>query len=146
MRKFNFKINGNRYEVEIVNIDNSTAEVDVNGTPYTVELEEKVKPQKTPTIVTGKVVPSTDVSILKTNKPRRHMGAGLVKAPIPGLILQVNVKAGDAVKIGDTLMIMEAMKMENNINSDKEGVVVSVSVNQGDNVLEGDVLVEIGSN
>jgi glutaconyl-CoA/methylmalonyl-CoA decarboxylase subunit gamma len=146
MKKFNFKINGNRYEVEIINVENNIAEVDVNGTSYKVEIEGKLKAQKTPTIVTGKVVPSTDVSILKTNKPKEHKGVGLIKAPIPGLIIQVNLKKGDTVKIGDTLMVMEAMKMENNITSDKEGTILSINVNPGDNVLEGDVLAEVGSN
>ncbi len=145
MKKVNFTIQGNKYEVEILSLENNIAQVEVNGTPYEVEIEEKIKSTKTPKLVRSTVVPSTELGAsLKTNKPSGHKGAGLVKAPLPGLILSVSVKEGDIVKIGDRLLIMEAMKMENNINSDKEGKVISVKIKTGDIVLEGDVLVEIG--
>ena len=70
---------------------------------------------------------------------------GLIKSPLPGVILGVHVKEGDLVKVGVKLITLEAMKMENNINSDKEGVIKSIKVRQGDSVLEGDVLIEIGA-
>jgi biotin carboxyl carrier protein len=95
--------------------------------------------------VRPKVVPSSESDRAKTSKPTERKGAGLVKAPLPGTILQVFVKEGDLVKSGDKLLIMEAMKMENNITADTEGKVTAVKVKQGDAVLEGDVLVEIGS-
>ena len=71
-------------------------------------------------------------------------GVGHVKSPLPGIIINVHVKEGDVVKIGDKLLTLEAMKMENNINSDKEGKIIAVKVQKGDSVLEGDILVEIG--
>jgi biotin carboxyl carrier protein len=92
------------------------------------------------------VVPSTSADRAKTSKPSERKGAGGVNAPLPGTILEVKVKEGDIVKTGDLLLIMEAMKMENNIKADKEGKVLSVKVHPGDSVLEGDVLVEIGDN
>jgi biotin carboxyl carrier protein len=67
-----------------------------------------------------------------------------IKSPLPGIILDISVKPGDIVKLGSRLLVLEAMKMENNIDSDKEGTVLSVSVNKGDSVLEGDTLLIIG--
>ena len=80
----------------------------------------------------------------KTSKPSATKGVGFVKAPLPGTILELKTKVGDEVKVGDILLVMEAMKMENNIKSDKAGKITSVKINNGDSVLEGDVLVEIG--
>jgi biotin carboxyl carrier protein len=63
---------------------------------------------------------------------------------LPGVILDVHVREGDSVKVGQKLLTLEAMKMENNINADKEGKVVSMKVSKGDSVMEGDVLIVIG--
>ncbi|MGK9368239.1 acetyl-CoA carboxylase biotin carboxyl carrier protein [Melioribacter sp. Ez-97] len=147
MRNFKFTINGNNYDVEILNFEDNIAELEVNGTRYRVELEKKVQTPKTPKLVRSVAAPSTDidVSTKKTSKPAERKGAGLVKSPLPGVILSVYVKEGDTVKIGDKLLTLEAMKMENNVNADKEGKITAVKVKPGDSVLEGDVLVEIGS-
>ncbi|MGK9475471.1 acetyl-CoA carboxylase biotin carboxyl carrier protein [Melioribacter sp. OK-6-Me] len=147
MRKFKFTINGNNYDVEILSFEDNIAELEVNGTRYHVELEKKLQTPKTPKLVRSTAAPSTDidVSTKKTSKPTEKKGTGFVKSPLPGVILSVHVKEGDSVKIGDKLIILEAMKMENNINSDKEGKVISIKVKPGDSVLEGDILVEIGS-
>ena len=77
-------------------------------------------------------------------KPTTTGGAGAIKAPLPGVVLDIKVNVGDAVNAGDTVVILEAMKMENNINADKSGVVKSISVNKGDSVLEGAELLIIG--
>lgn len=145
MRKFKFKINNNQYEVEIVNIEDNNAEVVVNGTKYSVEVDRKIQQSKTPTMIRSKAEPSTDThkSVARTSSPSSPKGTGTVKSPLPGTILSVKVKPGDVVKIGDQLLSLEAMKMENNIRSDKEGTVKSVRVNIGDAVLEGDILLEI---
>ncbi|MDP2038869.1 MAG: biotin/lipoyl-containing protein [Ignavibacteria bacterium] len=147
MRKFKLAINGNPYEVEIVNIEDTNAEVDVNGVRYQVEIEKKGTISKTPRLVRSVVEPSTDIvkSIQKTSSPSEVKGVGKIKSPLPGIILQIHVKVGDEVKIGHKLITLEAMKMENNINSDKEGKVLSIKVNTRDSVLEGDVLIEIGN-
>lgn len=146
MKKFNFTIRGNNYDVEIVNIEDNIAEVEVNGTKYEVEIHKEIKTSKTPKLTRTAVHHSHDADKAKTSKPTERKGAGLIKAPLPGTILEMKVKEGDAVKQGDILLIMEAMKMENNIKADHEGKITSIKVKQGDSVLEGDVLVEIGSN
>ena len=146
MKKYKFTINGNQYEVEIQNVDDNIVEVEVNGSKYQVEIEKKIQPVKTPKLVRAVASPSTDIdkSQQRTAKPTESKGVGTIKSPLPGVVLNVIVKEGDVVKIGDKILILEAMKMENNINSDKEGKVTSIKVKAGDSVLEGEVLVEIG--
>jgi biotin carboxyl carrier protein len=144
MKKFKFKIRGNDYNVEILNIEDDVAEIEVNGSTYLVEIEKAIKETKTPKLVRPNIVHSSGGDTVKTSKPSERKGVGLVKAPLPGTILELKARVGDEVKIGDTLLIMEAMKMENEIKSDKAGKVTSIKINNGDSVLEGDVLVEIG--
>lgn len=137
MRKFKFKIQGNNYEVEIKSVTDNLAKLEVNGTIYEVEIEQEVKAIKTPTLVRKKVVVHKDeAEVVKSSVIK-------VTAPLPGTIIQVKVKQGDKVKKGDCLLTMEAMKMENNILSDREGIIKSINVSPGDNVLQGDLLTEI---
>lgn len=146
MKTFKFTINGNHYEVDIQSVEGNMAQVEVNGTSYTVEIEKAVKQVKTPVLVRKDAVPSTDSdkATTKTAKPTEKKGAGAVKSPLPGTILEIDCRVGDAVKIGTKLLVIEAMKMENTINSDKAGVVKAIHVGKGDSVLEGDLLIEIG--
>ncbi len=146
MKSFKFTIQGNKYDVNIVDIEDNIAEVEVNGTVYKVEVDKKITSSKTPKLIRSVAVPSTETtpSQLKTSSPTAPKETGYVKSPLPGIILDVLVKEGDLVKIGQKLILLEAMKMENNINADKEGKVKAVKVKKGDNVLEGDVLIEIG--
>ena len=145
MKKFSFTIRGNKYEVELHNIEDNIAEVEVNGSMYEVEIHKEIKTPKTPKLVRQQVVPTstTDKSAPPKQKPVKVSG-GIV-APLPGTVLELKVSVGDKVKPGDILLIMEAMKMENNIKADKEGEIKSIKVNTGDSVLEGDLLIEIGS-
>ncbi len=145
MKKFKFSIRGNKYDVEILSMEDSIAEIEVNGSKYEVEVELEKKISKTPKLVRATAVPSSQADKAKTNKPSARKGSGGINAPLPGTILEIKVKEGDSVKAGDTLLIMEAMKMENNIKADREGTVTSLKVQNGDSVLEGDLLVEIGS-
>lgn len=144
MKDFKFKINGNDYNVHINNVEGNSAELEVNGTPYTVEIDRELKQTKTPKLVRPEAVPSTDShpSVVKTSSPGTAT-SGAIKSPLPGVILSLNVKEGDTVKVGQRLLVLEAMKMENNIDSDKEGRITAVKVKQGDSVMEGDVLVVI---
>jgi biotin carboxyl carrier protein len=146
MKKFKFTINGSQYDAEIVSIDENIAEVSVNGTLYTVEVDRSIPLSKTPKLVRTMAVPSTDAhpSTSKTSSPGAPKGTGTIKSPLPGVILELHVREGDAVKIGQKLITLEAMKMENNINADKEGKVISLKVGKGDSVMEGDVLLVIG--
>lgn len=146
MKKFKLTINGNIYEVEIQNIEDNFAEVDVNGTIYKVEVDRALEVVKTPKLVRSVSVPSTDStpSIAKTSNPSQPKGTGNIKSPLPGVILDLHVREGDNVKVGQKLITLEAMKMENNINADKEGRIISIKVSKGDSVMEGDILIVIG--
>ncbi|MPM06740.1 Glutaconyl-CoA decarboxylase subunit gamma [bioreactor metagenome] len=145
MKNFSFTINGNKYDVEIGEVEDSKVEVSVNGSMYNVELDRNIQPVKTPKLVRAKEVPSTDVSpqVKKTAAAGASAGGGTIKSPLPGVILDIHVREGDKVTLGHKLITLEAMKMENVINSDKEGTVSRIRFNKGDNVMEGDVLVEI---
>ncbi len=146
MKKYKFTINGNVYDVNIQSIEDNIAEVEVNGTSYSVSVDKSIQSSKTPRLVRSVSVPSTDSapSTVKTANPTGSKGAGTVKSPLPGVILDIYVKEGDMVKMGQKLIMLEAMKMENNISADKEGKVVSIKVSKNDTVMEGDVLIVIG--
>ena len=93
------------------------------------------RPAQAPTTASGEPVIS---------RPAASTTKGAVKSPLPGVILQVNCKVGDTVKRGQNLLVLEAMKMENNINADRDGKIIEIKVNKGDSVLEGADLVVIG--
>ncbi len=137
MKKFKFTIRGNEYEVQVISFEDNIAEVDVNGSVYHVELAKDVKTTKTPKLVRPKPVKTQET------KPKPVAGLSKVEAPLPGNIIKINIKPGDTVTKGQTIMVMEAMKMENNILVEKDGTVSKVNVNEGDTVLQGDVLAEI---
>lgn len=140
MKKFEFTISGNKYEVEIKDFEDKFAKIEVNGTSYKVELHQEVKTTKTPTLVRAEVpVKRSDSKIKKSVSS----GTAAIKAPLPGNIMQVMVNEGDEVSKGQKLLIYEAMKMENDVLAEKDGVVKSIKVRPGDSVLQGDVLLEI---
>jgi glutaconyl-CoA/methylmalonyl-CoA decarboxylase subunit gamma len=142
MKSFKFNIRGNDYEVEITKLDGTLAEVEVNGTTYQVEIEKKKSETKTPILVRSAVVKpegSHEISRNETVRTPVHQ----VKSPLPGIIIQLFVKEGDKLKRGDKILVYEAMKMENNLVSEKDGTVKSLKVKLGDNVLQGDVLLEM---
>lgn len=141
MKKFFFKIKGRQYDVEVKQYEEGLAQVDVNGTVYEVEIEGPKKPvAKTPTLVRQRVDNKPEDAAIKTSAGR----GGSIKAPLPGSIIKINVNVGDNVNTGDTVMVMEAMKMENNIQAEVSGTVKSVKVNVGDTVMQDDVLIELG--
>lgn len=144
MKQYKLKINGNDYDVLVNNVDGNIVDVEINGSPYKVEIDREIKQSKTPTLVRPEAVPSTDShpSVAKTVSPGMAT-SGAIKSPLPGVILSLAVREGDIVKVGQRLLVLEAMKMENNIDSDKEGKIASIKVRQGDSVMEGDVLVVI---
>ena len=145
MKEYKYIINGNQYNVTIGDINDNIAQVEVNGTSYKVELEKAPVAAPKTTVVRQAVAPTKPAAqTTVVNKPAAA-GAGKsgVKSPLPGVILDIKVNVGDTVKKGQTIIILEAMKMENNINADKDGTVTAISVNKGDSVLEGSVLVTI---
>lgn len=137
MKSFKFKIRGSQYNVDIKDINKTDVELEVNGTPYHVVIEREEKATKTPTLIRRKMpdaIPAGDST---------HHALSEVKAPLPGSIFKLIVKEGDAVKEGDTLLIMEAMKMENNILAEESGTVKSIKIKEGDTVLQNDTLLEL---
>lgn len=139
MKKYKFTIKGHDYEVDILHFENDVVELEVNGTHYSVEVRREAKEKtKTPRLVRQAVPkPSPEeAGISKAASPSVS-----IKTPLPGTILKILVKLGDEVKKGDTLLIMEAMKMENNITAEKAGKVALIKVKEGDSVLQNDVLV-----
>ena len=142
MKEYKYKINGNVYKVTIGDIEDNIAHVEVNGTPYNVEMEKApkviVKPVVRP-VTTAPAAPANPVV-----KPAAVSGGKSgVKSPLPGVILDIKVNVGDTVKKGQVIIILEAMKMENNINADKDGKITAINVSKGDSVLEGNDLVII---
>ena len=151
MKKYSLKINGNPYEVKIEDINESStmARVTVNGVKYDVEIEGgKASAVKKPQVVaapeaTGlSVTPKTPIAT-KPAAPAAAASGLKVTCPLPGTIIALNVKEGDTVAAGQTLLVLEAMKMENNIDAERGGVVKQVLVQQGATVMEGDVLLVI---
>lgn len=145
MKEFNYKINGTPYRVVVSKSDSDSVELEVNGTPFTVELSQKNKKTlsgiKRPSNAPSPTPQSTTTPLV--TRPSGSTGKSSLQSPLPGVILDIRCKVGDTVKKGQTLMILEAMKMENNILANKNGNVTEILVQKGDSVLEGDELVVI---
>lgn len=136
MNTYKMKINGNEYEVAVKEMNGQNVEVEVNGKAYQVELAAAPKAEKPKPVVARPAAPAAPVSAPATPRPAAG-AAGATKSPLPGTVLSVNVTVGQKVAAGDVAVVLEAMKMENNINCGKDGVVKAVYVQKGDNVLEG---------
>ena len=143
MKSFKYTINGNVYKVHINSVVDDIAEVEVNGTPYQVKMEKPAKKQMV-TLKRPAPAPTTATGEPVVTRQAAPTTQGAVKTPLPGVILQVKCNVGDTVKRGQTLIILEAMKMENNINADRDGKIIEIKVHKGDSVLEGADLVVIG--
>lgn len=145
MKEFNYKINGAPYRVVVTKSDSELVELEVNGTPYTVEMTPKVKKPKA--VVQRQSAPAGPALQSSTTplvtKPSAPAGKNTIQSPLPGIILDIRCKIGDTVKKGQTLMILEAMKMENNILANGNGKVTEILIQKGDSVLEGADLVVI---
>lgn len=157
MGKYNFRINGHDYQVDVNSVEGGIADVTVNGTDYKVELadavpapaQQAVRPAPQ-TVSTGApaVTPQATApapQAAQTTTASAPQGKGeVVTAPLPGVILDIKVKVGDAVKAGQTVAVLEAMKMENEIESTASGTVTAVNAGKGDSVLEGAAIITIG--
>lgn len=148
MNKYQYKVQGVDYDVEIVDVEGNIAKVSVNGIPFEVELKEPIKASHMPKRPTVKpAAPAAAAPVAAAPKAEKPAAAGTgtkIKAPLPGIITEMKVKVGDTVKNGDTVVVLEAMKMQNNIEAECNGTVTSVLVNPGDTVMEGDTLITIG--
>lgn len=142
MNTYKFKIYGHEYETKVVRREEEEIVISVNGQEYKAYLQPRKSTAKaTPKLARPKTFIADDTK--KTASPTESKGANFVKAPLPGLILKVSVKPGDPVKSGDTVCIMEAMKMQNTVAATADGVVGEVKVKEGDSVLEGQELLTI---
>lgn len=163
MAKYQYKVKGVDYEVEIQDLEGNIAHVTVNGIPFEVEMKQPVKPGKQKFRIeneahsdkggassadNAKTSPSSATTAANAepaaSKKASASAAGKpVTAPLPGTINDIKVKVGDKVSAGDTVVILEAMKMQNNIEAETSGTIASINVNKGDAVMEGDTLVTI---
>ena len=146
--KYEYKVKGVDYEVEIQDIEGNIANVTVNGIPFEVEMKQPVKAAKQKvklgTPAAAPVASASPASAAPAEKPAAPAASGKpVIAPLPGTINDIKVKVGDKVNAGDTVVILEAMKMQNNIEAESAGTIASINVNKGDAVMEGDTLVVI---
>lgn len=160
MKTFNYTINGVQYQVDVVSIKENIAEVRVNGESYDVELDRsydidqeawaaavapKATPVAKPAAPAAAPTPQPEAAPAAP-APAATAGAGAgapLKSPLPGVIVKIMAKVGDAVKKGQKVMVLEAMKMENDIKADRDGVVTSILVNQNQSVQDGDTLLTI---
>ena len=160
MAKYEYKVKGVDYVVEIQDIEGNIANVTVNGIPFEVEMKQPVKSSKQKVKLSEErrvkseefnssssatnASSATSESSAPTTKPAAAAASGKpVVAPLPGTINEIKVKVGDKVNTGDTVVVLEAMKMQNNIDAETSGTIASINVNKGDAVMEGDTLVTI---
>ena len=157
MKKYQYKVKGVDYEVEIAQVEGKIATVNVNGIPFEIEMQKPINAAKHPALAAARAqspvaAPVAAPAAAPAAKPAPQpaaqpapAGAGnAVKAPLPGTIIDVKVQVGQQVNVGDTVLVLEAMKMQNNIESEYSGQVISVLVKQGETVMEGAVLLTIG--
>jgi len=145
MKTYKFKINGKDYDVTIGEAEGKMLQVNVNGADYQVELE--IAPASAPA---APAAPAAAAPAAATPAPaapaapKAPAGAGeKVNSPLPGVIVEVSVKEGQAVKSGQKVAVLEAMKMENEISAPKDGTITAIHVNKGDSILEGAPIVTI---
>lgn len=155
MKEYKYKINGNEYNVAIIDIDDKTAAVEVNGVSYKVDILSatvgmpkvsvpkpapampKAEPKPAPAPVSAPVAEEKPA-------PASSVKGKAIQSPLPGVIIDVKVNVGDSVKAGQTVAVLEAMKMENAISAECDGIVTAVKVSKGDSILEGSDIVVIG--
>ena len=160
MAKYEYKVKGVDYVVEIQDVEGNIANVTVNGIPFEVEMKQPVKSSKqkvklseglnnvsaSPAASTSPAIGSSSAASpdsASSSKQATPAAGKPVVAPLPGTINEIKVKVGDKVNAGDTVVVLEAMKMQNNIDAETSGTIASINVNKGDAVMEGDTLVTI---
>ena len=137
MKSFKFKIHDNNYKVNLLSHEGNNIALEVNGTKYEVKLKEDIKTTKTPTLVRS--ASKRPVEPLKVNPSSKKTK---ILAPIPGTIMVVDVKIGDTVNVGDRLVQLEAMKMENSLRANDDGRIAKVLANQGESLVVDQPILE----
>lgn len=153
MKLYKYTINGAQYDVNIESIVGQKAKVSVNGIPFEVEMQgSSLTEENLPAMASDGAAPAAAAAPSREEQApssasatKNGPGAGTpVKAPLPGVVTKILVRQGDAVKKGQTVLVLEAMKMENNITAEADGSVTGVCVSAGDSVMEGTTLLTIG--
>ncbi len=146
MKTYRFKINGKDYDVAVNGIEGRNASVTVNGVDYNVEMENEVPAAAAPVAATpaAPAAPAPAASAAPAAAPKASGAGKDIVSPLPGVVISVDVKVGDAVKRGQKVAVIEAMKMENEILADCDGSVTAVHVSKGDSVLEDAKIVTVG--
>ena len=142
-KEYKYTINGNQYEVTIGDIEGTVATVNVNGEEYKVEWEPEAEPEKKKPVLGKPAAAAAADSSAETASAANVNTNNAVKAPLPGVITSIEVAVGDEVKAGDTVLVLEAMKMANNIEAEKDGKVTAICVQPGQSVMDDDALVVI---
>ena len=150
MKQYKYKVNGAQYDVTINEIQGQLAKVVVNGIPFDLEMQNsQLSEDNLPNVTTTAApaaAPAAPVAAAPAATEAAPSGAGEgtpVKAPLPGVVTKINVSVGQQVKKGENVLVLEAMKMENNITAEADGTVSGIAVKAGDSVLEGAVLLTI---
>lgn len=145
MNKFKITIDGKNYEVTVNETDQNMAKVEVNGNSYNVRYESEAT--VVPPMAHKQAAPAASKSAQSAPAAQptaaRAAGAATIKAPLPGTITSINVSVGAQVKRGDVLVVMEAMKMENNIMANKDGQVKAIRVTAGQTVAQDEPLIDL---
>ncbi|MBQ6033058.1 MAG: biotin/lipoyl-binding protein [Prevotella sp.] len=141
MKEYKYKINGTEYTVQIGDIVENIANVTVNGEDFQVEMENQPEPEKKKVVVNPAAAQQQEAADAPAAGPVNTENA--LKAPLPGVVVEVQVAVGDTVNAGDTVVVLEAMKMANNLDAEKSGKVTAVLVKAGDSVMEDTPLVVI---
>ena len=144
MKQYSFTIGGTKYDVTIEGIEGQKAQVSVNGTPYEVELDgDTLVPNAAPALASGAPAKPSAAPAAPTAAKAAPANATPVTSPLPGVIIEVSVKEGQAVKAGQKVAVLEAMKMENEITAPQDGTITGIHVAKGDSILEGATVVTI---
>lgn len=148
MKQYKYKVNGAQYDVTIDSIVGNIAKVEVNGIPFEVEMQgSSLVEEDLPTQVADEAAaaaPAPAAAPAAEAAPAAGAPGAPVKAPLPGVVAKILVSVGQAVKKGETVLVLEAMKMENNITAEADGKITGICVAAGDSVMEGTTLVTIG--
>lgn len=144
MQDFKFKIDGAEYTANVEEKEDGKLQVTVNGKAYEVEVPGHVAAAPKVQHIKPAAPAAAAAAPVATAPKKAAAGAGAIQAPLPGTITSIEVKEGDQVKAGQTVIVMEAMKMANNITAESDGTVKAIFVQQGAQVQSGDALIEIG--
>ena len=150
-KEITLEIKGKEYKVNICRFTAEIAEVKVNDVTYSVGLKDlgveqvaDVKPQPAPRGPEAAVMQSRGIlpdKAVPLHRPKTISDGVTITAPLPGLITKIFIKEGDIIKIGQRILMLEAMKMENEVNATSEGMVIDIRHQEGSSVNQGDVLI-----